>query len=281
MKKIYILLLTLFFGAAVFAADTRPVMTTLTIQSSDHDDIKVMIDGKRFDPRFNTMMLENLRPGQHQVKVFKQKDRLFKLFGHPHYDLVYNSSIIVRPGTHTLITLDRFNRSRVEVRKVYQDQRFKGKGASKGRYDDSKDRDVRNHEYDFDRDGRMGNMDDNEWYDDVYDGSGRGGAYGHEDASFYRPMNDYAFSQAIQTIGREWFEADKLKKAEDIISTNRMSSSQVKQVVQLFSFENNKLALAKFAYANTVDKQNYYIMNDVFSFNSSKKELDNYIRRVH
>ena len=46
----------------------------------------------------------------------------------------------------------------------------------------------------------------------------------------------------------------------------------------LFVFESNKLEVAKSAYRKTVDKQNYYQLNDALTFSSSKEELARFIR---
>ena len=45
----------------------------------------------------------------------------------------------------------------------------------------------------------------------------------------------------------------------------------------LFTFENNRLEIAKYAYGKTVDKGNYFVVNDAFTFNS-KEKLNEYIR---
>jgi len=44
------------------------------------------------------------------------------------------------------------------------------------------------------------------------------------------------------------------------------------------SFDNNKLELAKYAYDYTADKGNYFVIYAVFTFDSYKKELENYIK---
>jgi hypothetical protein len=49
-------------------------------------------------------------------------------------------------------------------------------------------------------------------------------------------------------------------------------------MVLLFTFENNRLDIAKYAYGKTVDKGNYFIMNDAFTFNNNKEKLSEYIR---
>ena len=69
-----------------------------------------------------------------------------------------------------------------------------------------------------------------------------------------------------------------MKSATQIINTNYLTSEQVKEMLQLFSLENNKLSLAELAYDRTVDKRSYFVVNDVFSYSSSKDELARYIR---
>lgn len=157
MKKIYTTLFTLLIGVAVFAADMR-FTGKLTIRSLDNDDIKVMVDGKRFDPAFNSLKLENLRPGMHKIKVYKEKDRFFRGFGRNRYELVYNATVHVRPGTHILVTIDRFNRSKVETRTVFN----KGRGFDHDRNRRINDWDDNDRYYDFERDGKQGRHDD-EW----------------------------------------------------------------------------------------------------------------------
>ena len=91
-------------------------------------------------------------------------------------------------------------------------------------------------------------------------------------------MNDREFKHTLEAIDKEWLESNKLKSASQIVKSNSLTTAQVEQVLMLFSFENNKLEIAKQAYMNTVDKRNYSRLYDVFSFNSSKAELERYIR---
>jgi len=270
MKKIYTLISSFFFAISLMAAGAHPMAGKLTIRSFDNDDIKVVIDGKRFDPRFNSMMLDNLRPGFHQIKVFKERDRFINIFGHRRYDVVYNATINVRPRTHTLISIDRFNRSKVEVITLYGYSRGKGNAYGKNKGNRYSDWDENDHQFDFDRDGRQGRQED-DWYDDDrgYRDHGR----------FMTPISDREFSQVLQSLSREWFENDKMSKARQVVDGNLFTSAQVKQLVQMFSIESNKLELAKYAYANTIDKQNYYVVDDAFSMSRSKRELDDYERR--
>lgn len=85
------------------------------------------------------------------------------------------------------------------------------------------------------------------------------------------------FANAKASVEKQSFEDQKLKIAKQILTTNCMSSAQVKQIMALFSFEETKLDWAKFAYGKTTDPQNYYQLNDGFTYPSSVDALNEYI----
>ena len=55
-------------------------------------------------------------------------------------------------------------------------------------------------------------------------------------------------------------------------------SRQVSELMQLMTFESSMLELAKNAYMHTLDKQNYYLANDAFNFESSIEDLNRFIQ---
>ena len=93
-------------------------------------------------------------------------------------------------------------------------------------------------------------------------------------------MHPNAFGQLKNTINNQWFDSGKLQVAKQAISMNSLTPAQVAELIQLFSFESSKLEIAKMAFANTIDKQNYYIVNNAFWFSSSVAELDQYISHM-
>lgn len=98
------------------------------------------------------------------------------------------------------------------------------------------------------------------------------------DRSSKRAMDNNTFQQLKQSIANESFENTKLKVAKQFVSTNYFNAAQVKELLGLFSFEDSKLDLAKYAYDYTVDKGSYFVVNDAFSYSSSKESLMDYIR---
>ena len=91
------------------------------------------------------------------------------------------------------------------------------------------------------------------------------------------PMNEVDFQSAITSVSNQSFDDSKLITAKQVANYNCLTTDQVKQLLTLFSFESNKLAFAKYVYGHTIDIANYFKINDVFSFSSSLKELNDYI----
>ena len=73
------------------------------------------------------------------------------------------------------------------------------------------------------------------------------------------------------------FEDTKLSTAKTILASNFLTTDQVMQVCKLFSFEDSKVAFAKFAYSKTVDPNNYYKVANVFDFDADKQALNAFI----
>ena len=117
---------------------------------------------------------------------------------------------------------------------------------------------------------------DDDWYqdeDDYYD-NGNGGwndGYGNV-------MNGREFEVLKESLRKEWFEANRLISVRFIIDKNNFTTQQVKELMLLFTFEKNRLEIARYAYSKTVDKKNYYLVNEVLTFSSSKDELARFIR---
>ncbi|MCL2097979.1 MAG: DUF4476 domain-containing protein [Bacteroidales bacterium] len=87
------------------------------------------------------------------------------------------------------------------------------------------------------------------------------------------------FTRMLSTIQKETFENTKLTVAKQITSYNMLCATQIAQICNLFTYENSKLEYAKYAYSYCSDKNNYYLINDVFSYSSSKEELNKFISR--
>jgi hypothetical protein len=73
------------------------------------------------------------------------------------------------------------------------------------------------------------------------------------------------------------FESTKFEIAKSGIERNYFKTEQVRELLQLFTFESNKLDLAKYAYSRTLDRNRYFKLYDVFTFESSISDMEDYI----
>lgn len=86
------------------------------------------------------------------------------------------------------------------------------------------------------------------------------------------------FALVIERLEKEGFESKKLEIAKAVARENCLLTKQVRDVINIFNFENNRVDFAKFAYDNVADKENYDLLLDSFKFETSKQEIREYIR---
>lgn len=92
-------------------------------------------------------------------------------------------------------------------------------------------------------------------------------------------MSARDYDDAKATIKSISFDDTRASTAMQIISANCLNTSQIIGLLDLFSFEDTKLNLAKTAYGYCVDQNNYYKVVTAFKFDSSKEELNRYMQQ--
>jgi hypothetical protein len=115
------------------------------------------------------------------------------------------------------------------------------------------------------------NSGDDHYHNNTYVLQGYNGVYGCP-----YPMSVGDFESAKASVKSKSFDDSKLTLAKQIIGSNCMLCSQIKELMLLITFEATRLDLAKFAWHYNLDKGNYYKLNDAFTFESSIDELNKY-----
>lgn len=253
MKKIFTLLISSLFSLFLLAHEgSRLSVSTI----SNSDDYKVEVDGRRFSIQDHSVTLSNLSEGYHQVKIFRSGKKGNGMnFRSGRNVIIYSKSVFLKKGFHMDITINRFGRALVDERRIDRNDDW---------YDDDDDYfDGNNH----------GGGNNNGGGNNHGGWNNGGGNYGYSNV-----MNAREFEQVKEQIRREWFEANRLVSVKTIIDKNNFTSQQVRELMVLFTFENNKLEVAKYAYRKTVDRQNYHQLSDELFFTSNKNELARFIR---
>ena len=91
------------------------------------------------------------------------------------------------------------------------------------------------------------------------------------------PMPESSVNSIKSSVEDESFSDDKMNVAKQALKNRCITVSQVRSIMSVFDFEDNKIEFAKFAYDRTYDIDNYYLVNKDFDFSSTKEELNKYL----
>jgi hypothetical protein len=90
-------------------------------------------------------------------------------------------------------------------------------------------------------------------------------------------MAPASFAKAKENISSNSFEDSKMTVAKQVTKANCLTAAQIVEVMGLFSFEENKLQYAKYAYDFCYNQGDYYEVNSAFTFESSIEDLNQYL----
>ncbi|MGM9476264.1 DUF4476 domain-containing protein [Pedobacter sp. GSP4] len=102
---------------------------------------------------------------------------------------------------------------------------------------------------------------------------------GRGQVSNYTIMSPEAFYQFFSLYKKERFDDNRSRLIKATSKNATFSTEQVKYLLKEFSFDDQRLEMAKHLYAKTVDPQNYTILTDVFKFSSSKDDFLDFIAK--
>jgi hypothetical protein len=93
------------------------------------------------------------------------------------------------------------------------------------------------------------------------------------------PMSNSSYTSLYNEVRNTYGLGAKMSRLTDIFATETyyFTVTQARQLVQLVSSESNRLELAKSAYGNITDLENFNLMYDVLTSQSSKNELSTYV----
>lgn len=130
------MLAALVITATTFA--TPPGSSRLTVVNTDNKNLRVIIDGNRYDGIGNNLSLANIGMGRHNIRIFQVKRGFFG-----GERLIYSSSIFLKPDTQLSLIVKRDG----DVAVNEQSNRWDNRGR-----DDRYGRDDRNGNYGRDKD---------------------------------------------------------------------------------------------------------------------------------
>ena len=246
MKKFTTLLVFSIFAVSVYAYGPQ---TKLSISSFNSYALRIIVDNNTYsfdkskgDPDF---VLSDLAAGNHRIQIYRMPVRPRRGgFGNNAIRVIYDATIYLRAQYFTDIMINRFGR-------VFKDDMLIDQYTENPKPQQ------------YPKPPRNPNNPQQS-----YPGQG-----------YNTQMAPQSFEALKATLRNEGFDNSRLNIAKQAAAANIFSAAQVKEVMQLFSFDESRLDIAKTFYPRTIDKGNYFTVSDAFTFSNSKDALMEFIRQ--
>lgn len=259
MKKLSLLLGILFIGLLA-NGHVGHGKSDLKLKLWDNSRFQVTVDNHKFNNSTN-LNVGNLKPGIHHVKITRRKRNR-----HNHqwvYQILYKGSIRIPRNSVVMATITPHRNIKLKVRKKHHSHN-EGYGHQQNQ--------GCNHYGECN--SSCGNNGGSGFYGNGYSGNGYDGN-GYNGYQF--GMSEQSFNQLLGATANETFDDGKLSIVRQALRYNDLSTNQVISFVKLFTFDSGKLEVAKMAFRKAVDKENYYLVSNEFTFSRSKNKLNDYI----
>lgn len=263
MKK---LLFTLMAGLLTVVASANGNAgfnaSVLNLQVFDNHQFIINLDGTKYHPPTTTKKITNLTPGNHYLKVVTVEDictpqgteRVRTVIFDGNINLPARSRVRAKVGRH----------GNLRFLNVTAMNGFGGHGQGTGP-------------------ANCGNPNGNQApvgytmpTQVVQTNGGNGGSCG-QGGFVAAGMQPSVFNGLVHTINRTSFDSDKLGIAKQYVAMHGVSSHQLASLMNLLTYESSKVELAKFGYNHTVDRGNFFVINNSLTFSSSINEVNNYV----
>lgn len=245
MKKI---IFTLALSLSILSASAFRGLSEINLKLYDNSVFCVVFDNITYNYYASSYNIESVTPGSHFISVIRQQS-----YGYYNTPVTLFSGYINIPANKKIFSMINIYGSFVVISQSqllgpddtpYSDDSYYYDGYSSGTWSGSS------------------------YYNDGY-------SNGYFDCTSY--MSQLSFMSLISVINNATFESSKIKIASQAITANFLTSSQVLLLLKCFIFESSKLEIAKLAYLKVIDKENFFKVNDAFTFNSSIDELNEFI----
>lgn len=116
----------------------------------------------------------------------------------------------------------------------------------------------------------------NDWNDIWNNPYGNSGNIGN--INYPNVMDNQTFQQFLSKMKQDaWFDDKKITFINQQGRHAMFTSEQISVLVKDLSFDKNKIALAKSLFSKCVDKQKYFVVGDALDFESSRRDLMDFV----
>ena len=91
-------------------------------------------------------------------------------------------------------------------------------------------------------------------------------------------MNDDQYQNALRSIEAKPFSEEKMEMVMLVTKDKCLTNDQIRGIARQFNFEEQSLEFVKYAYDKATEKSTFYLLEDVFKFNSSKDAFRKFLK---
>lgn len=227
------------FTLAMMLSISAVFASQLNIRMFNNAPVFIVLDRHQHSGHTSQHTFFNIHPGKHYLEVFAPTP-----FGKPGH-LIFAGQFHIAPDIKLKAMIDRFH-SFVVLETKYLKPKYKSNPHHQPK-----------------------------WEEDYYFDENNCYSYRHERNY---GMNSRDFNFLISSLQNTAFDNSRLTIAKSALRNNAVSSEQLLMIIKTFTFESNKVEIAKSGWHSVSDRNRFFIIYSAFTFKSSINEIENYIQ---
>jgi len=238
-------------GALLIAGSTvASAQSMLKVRLADNSVINIAVDDRYFNKKGTSVTMGDLPPGRHRLTIYTVVQARN---GRGREQVVYSGKIETHNGNVTLFTYDADNQQT-----------------------DIQEQDMNSFEQNNPpANSAPGNL--------PQPGSNynnnRGQQFSQPARQLVNPtLTDVKIDQLKTRVMDKKTDTERMKLMKDALSSEKMTTGQVSAMMDWYNFEDSKVEFAKWAYPNTVDKENFTSLENKLTYKDYVDDLDNFIK---
>jgi len=270
IKKIFLLIIVLMTG--FFAAQGQSM---LRVSLRDHaTQISVSVDGRYFSRRGTSVTVGELPYGRHSLKVYAVG---YTRRGRGVEEVIYSGSIKTYNGMISLVVVDPLAGTRsvreVDIDEYMASHPMSARGKFMGSKPDGKDLQG----YGSSSDNNGGQPDNNRPAANVANTTEARPVTSPTSASKPGTLTQSRMVLMKKKAAEKTNDTQKMIVLKDELNKEKITTAQVAEVMDWFTFESSKVEFAKWAYTITTDKEYFGSLKDKLAYQNSQEELNTFI----
>ena len=241
----------------------------LRVRLTDNTPINVSVDNRFFSKRGTAVTVNDLPYGHHKLKIYETRHTRR---GREYDDMIFEGTVKTYEGMVTLFVFDPYKRMMdISEQEIAEFRQFH---PGHGDYDRVRAR------RDEGRNGsKFENTDNGRGVvtNDVMTDAPGAPVASPITADLLSTVDEVKLNSLKKKTAAKKTDTEKMKELIDGLKNDRVTTTQVGDMMEWLLFESSKLDFVKWAYTITVDKEYYNELGNKFAYKSSQEDLKRFL----